>query len=82
MTSEGKFSRDDWHEVFTKPVPYPENLPDDLIRTLANLRIDVGTVVESVSTGVAHNDALVAFMGLSLTSGDVNKIAQRVNDLL
>jgi hypothetical protein len=76
-----QFSRDDWHDVFAKPVPYPEGLPDDLIRSIAQLRLVLEEFAH-LPEAIKANDHLRALMPLSLVSSSLRTISTKVGDLL
>ena len=72
------FSREDWGAVVSREVPFPEGLPDDLVRALVDLMIHVRSMPAMLAEGLSTENPLPTYMPLSLTSGVLKRIAEIV----
>ena len=72
------FPEEAWDEIFSTVPEYPTDLPDDLVRYIADLAIHVRELAKNLETGLATGDALVTWMGPSLISGSLKYIEQHI----
>ena len=79
--SEDRFSRDDWHEVFSELPTYPHTLPDVLVRDLAQLAIYLREAPRMLTDGLQKDDWLLSNMPLSLLSGQLKQLAEHVGEI-
>ncbi len=72
------FPEDAWDDIFSTVPDYPTNLPDDIVRGIADLAIHVRELAKNLETGLATRDGLVIWMGPSLISGSLKNIERLV----
>lgn len=75
---ERTFPVDAWKEIFSRIPAYPLDLPDDVVRAIADLAIHVKQLAENLGPAVASGDRLAIFMGPSLISSSLKRINQYI----
>lgn len=68
------FPEEAWDEIFSTVPDYPTNLPDDVIRYIADLAIHVRELAANLEAGLGSGNRLTTLMGLSLISGSMKRI--------
>lgn len=81
LINEDPLRAEDWREIFSTVPMYPLNLPDNLVREIAQLAINVRRLAEEADKGVANKDTLTTWMGPSLVSSSLKKIRELILDL-
>lgn len=76
--NEDPLKAEDWREIFSTVPMYPLNLPDELVREIAQLAINVRELAETLDKGIANKDTLTTWMGPSLVSGSLKRIKEQV----
>lgn len=74
--SDAPLSRDDWHEIWSKVPAYPDGLPDDMVRALAQLAIDLRAAPAMLVDGLEKDDWLLVNMPLSLLSAMMRRLGE------
>lgn len=72
------FPVDAWKEIFSRVPAYPLDLPDDVVRYLADLAIHVRQLAEHLGESLKSGDRLMAYMGPSLISSCMKQINQYI----
>jgi hypothetical protein len=79
--ADGRFPVTAWKELFSQIPPYPVNLPDDLVREIANLALHVQRLAPELDAHLYKGDFMLTDMPLSLATGALNKVRDRVNEI-
>jgi hypothetical protein len=74
VANEEPLSHEDWAEIFSTVPPYPEELPDSLRRTLAQLAIHVRQAAEDMERGRRIGSTLDYLMPMSLISARLKEM--------
>lgn len=72
--NEGRFPVEAWEEIFSTVPPYPLDLPDDLVRAIADLIVKSREAAERLGSGLRTGDPLQIWMYPSLLRGAVNRL--------
>lgn len=72
--SRSPFPEEAWDQIFSEVPDYPTNLPDDVVRYIADLAIHVRELAANLEAGLESGNRLTTLMGLSLISGSVKRI--------
>jgi hypothetical protein len=73
-------SAEAWKEIFSTAPPYPD-LPDNLVRAVAELGIRVREMAQQLEDGINKQDFLTFNMPLSLATGAARRVTDMATEL-
>lgn len=76
---EGPFPTEAWKKIFSTVPSYPMNLPDDVIRYIADLAIHVRQLADNLGLALESGDRLAILMGPSLIKSSLNRINEFIS---
>jgi hypothetical protein len=76
---EGPFPAEAWKEIFSTVPSYPMNLPDDVVRYIADLAIHVRQLAENLGLALESRDRLAILMGPSLIKSSLNRVNEFIS---
>jgi hypothetical protein len=71
---EGPFPAEAWKEIFSTVPSYPMDLPDDVVRYIADLAIHVRQLAEDLGPALKAGNNLLAWSGPALIMGSFKRI--------
>lgn len=74
VMNEEPFPVGAWKQIFSTVPPYPMDLPDDMVRCIADLAIHVRQLAGSLGLALESQDRLAILMGPSLISSSLRRI--------
>jgi len=72
------FPEEAWEEIFSTVPDYPTDLPDDVVRYIADLAIHVRELAMNLGPALASGDRLRIFMGTSLATSPLENIKRYI----
>jgi hypothetical protein len=74
MNDEGSFPVEAWQEIFSTVPSYPMDLPDDVVRYIADLAIHVRQLAENLGPALEAGNNLLAWSGPSMIMSSLKRI--------
>jgi hypothetical protein len=74
VMNEGPFPVEAWKEIFSTVPSYPMDLPDDVVRYIADLAIHVRQLAEDLGPALKAGNNLLAWSNPSLIMGSFKRI--------
>lgn len=79
---DGTFPQSAWRQIFSTVPDYPTELPDDVVRYIADFAIKLREMPALLEKGLRTADYLTLNMPLSLCSSSLGTIRDRVEEIM